>query len=52
LGWGDIFRFADAREGMEIVMLDAAPETMAKKISESAKVVLAGLLKYTVTTVP
>ena len=34
--------FADARVGMEICMLDAAPETLAKKISTSARELLSG----------
>lgn len=34
---GALTTFANAREGMEIFMLDAAPETMAEKISSSAK---------------
>ncbi len=38
---GALTTFADAREGMQVVMLDAAPETMAKKISQSAKSLVA-----------
>ena len=34
---GALTTFADAHEGMDIVMLDAAPETMAKNISKSAR---------------
>mmetsp|Transcript_68514 Transcript_68514/g.179601 ORF Transcript_68514/g.179601 Transcript_68514/m.179601 type:complete len:299 (+) Transcript_68514:2-898(+) len=38
---GSLTTFADAREGMEITMLNAAPETLAKKISQSARELLA-----------
>jgi len=38
---GGVTTFADAREGMEIGMLTAAPETLAKNISESARSLLA-----------
>mmetsp|Transcript_55601 Transcript_55601/g.148300 ORF Transcript_55601/g.148300 Transcript_55601/m.148300 type:complete len:654 (-) Transcript_55601:255-2216(-) len=37
---GDVTVFADARPGMEIAMLTAAPETLAKKISQSARQLL------------
>ena len=39
---GALTTFADAREGMEICMLNAAPETLAKKISQSATTLLGG----------
>jgi len=38
---GAVTTFADAREGMEIGMLTAAPETLAKNISQSARSLLA-----------
>jgi hypothetical protein len=37
---GGLTTFADAREGMPIAMLTAAPETLAKQISESARQLL------------
>jgi len=37
---GGVTTFADAREGMEIGMLTAAPETLAKNISQSARSLL------------
>ena len=39
---GALTTFADARVGMDICMLDAAPETLAKKISQSARELLSG----------
>mmetsp|Transcript_65103 Transcript_65103/g.108157 ORF Transcript_65103/g.108157 Transcript_65103/m.108157 type:complete len:662 (+) Transcript_65103:39-2024(+) len=39
---GALTTFADARVGMPIAMLDAAPETLAKKISHSARELLVG----------
>lgn len=39
---GALTTFANARVGMKICMLDAAPETLAKKISTSARGLLSG----------
>ena len=39
---GSLTTFCDARVGMDICMLDAAPETLAKKISQNARALIEG----------